>query len=135
VLNLGLRDQRVVVVAVERPEVQVAGLGEEVVAALEVGADCGVVGGRCLCRLHVKHFTLLASHCQVLYTRGVADVIKQLANQGKRRAKGEAMRDDALAEIAELARRAYADGHSKKAIYDAAGISRPALDTMLKRKR
>ncbi len=65
----------------------------------------------------------------------MADVIKQLAQQGKRRDKGEALRDDALAKIADLARQARADGHSKKAIYTAAGISRPSLDDMLARER
>lgn len=64
----------------------------------------------------------------------MADVIKQLTQQGKRRAKAEANRAEALAEIARLAHEARAAGHSKKAIYTAAGISRPSLDDMLRRK-
>jgi hypothetical protein len=59
-------------------------------------------------------------------------LMEQLAAQGDRRTAAKAEAADATKEIAKLARQARKAGAMKVDICDAAQISRPALDTMLR---
>lgn len=110
-----LRTPAEMVAEYDLPGVDSSATDEQILAAAAAAAES------------VRHREIEVVGAPYVYSRGPDD----LAEQGRRLMQADSRLDDEKKAARELARRYFAQGHNKRDIAQALGVTRPTLDSWL----